>query len=144
MSDVLKHYGVLGMRWGHRKKQDTVSGQKSHKNRYSADSDRQKESASKDGRQQRKEAKQLAKKQKAYDRNVNKNWWKAHNAAARSSLYNGGLAKLNQKYSKVDFSNQNDPKVKAAYQKYLQEHDKLWAQAQQISYNEMFGTRPGS
>ena len=86
------------------------------------------------------EAKQLKKDQKAWDKNFNKNWTKAYNKAADESTKIAD--QVNKKYEKFDFSDLSDPKVKKAYDQYIEEYMSQWEDLLQRNYDEMFGKRP--
>ena len=91
-------------------------------------------------RQLKAEAKQLKKDQKAWDKNFNKNWSKAYNKAADESTKIAD--QVNKKYEKFDFSDLSDPKVKKAYDQYIEEYMSQWEDLLQRNYDEMFGKRP--
>lgn len=107
----LYHHGVKGMKWGVRRKL-----------------------------QDKKAAKKLAKAQKEWDDNVEKNWHKAYNKAADEAEV--AAKEINKKYEKYDFSDLSDPKTKAVHDKYVEEYMKKWDALLQKNYDEMFGKRP--
>jgi hypothetical protein len=122
LDDFLEHYGIPGMKWGKRKGSS--------------------DSSEASPRQQKKALKQLGKDQKAYDKNVNKNWHKAYNETAelaRTKL----IPAINKKYDKYDFSNiDNDPKMKKVFDKYINEYDESFNKALKTKVSDMFGERP--
>lgn len=128
----LAHYGVLGMKWGKRSGNANVNGGSVKKKAAQLTKDQ----IAKD--------KKLAKDQKAYDKNVNANWWKAHNEAA-AYANDVLIPQINKKYEKFDFTKSDiDPKIKAVEDKYFKEYDEGWEKVMNTTMDQMFGKRPGS
>ena len=89
-------------------------------------------------RAKKKQAKELTKKQKQWDDDVNQNWYKAYNKAAEYA--NAVLIpKLNKKYEGINF---NDPKNKELYEKYEKESIEQFNVLYSQKLSEMFGDRP--
>lgn len=98
----------------------------------------------------RTDSRELKREQKKWDKNFNRNWWKAYNEAARYSRE--VLApELNKKYGKYDWRNldtsdiynpKGDPKLVASYKRYVSEYETKFDKVLQQEYDKMFGKRP--
>lgn len=120
VENFLMHYGVKGMKWG-------VRHDKPRVNRAQR-------------RNQKKEAKALAKAQKKWDENVNKNWYVAYNKAvdyANKVLIPQINKEYEDKYGRGKFTEQQ---IRIMDEDYAQRFDKIY----QMEFDKMFGKRPGS
>lgn len=135
MNNELYHFGVKGMKWGVRRNRSTTT---SNGKTGSRQSFKEKRIVKKEEKQK---AKNLKKAQKDWDKNYEKNYVKAYNNAA--DIANKKLIpEINKKYANVDFSNLNDPKVKAVYEKYINEYEEQFNSVFQKQYDEIVGKRP--
>lgn len=135
MNNELYHFGVKGMKWGVRRNRSTTTPNGKTNSRQSFKENR---IAKKEAKQK---AKNLKKAQKDWDKNYEKNYMKAYNNAA--DIANKKLIpEINKKYANVDFSNLNDPKVKAAHEKYINEYEEQFNSVFQKQYDEIVGKRP--
>lgn len=116
----LRHYGVKGMKWGIRKERERVY--KTQNSQQSSD-------------RNKKVSRAVRKKQKAYDRNVRRNWYKAYNKAAEISERTL-IPQINKKYSPKDLE---DPVIR---EKYYAEYNRKFEQLYKTEYKKMFGERP--
>lgn len=133
----LAHYGVKGMKWGVRKKDNlAVRGvQKIGRTMATGPFGKAGINAGKKinkHNQERTTAKKLKKAQKEYDKNVEKNWYKAYNEAADYMTKNV-IPKLNEQYKGDSWS--YDKKVLAKY-------DETFNKIYQQKFDDMFGPRP--
>lgn len=135
MNNELYHFGVKGMKWGVRRNRSTTT---SNGKTGSRQSFKEKRIVKKEAKQK---AKNLKKAQEDWDKNYEKNYMKAYNKAA--DIANKKLIpEINKKYANVDFSNLNDPKVKATYEKYINEYEEQFNSVFQKQYDEIVGKRP--
>ena len=135
MNEELYHFGVKGMKWGVRRNRSTTTPNGKTNSRQSFKENR---IAKKEAKQK---AKNLKKAQKDWDKNYEKNYVKAYNNAA--DIANKKLIpEINKKYANVDFSNLNDPKVKALHEKYINEYEEQFNSVFQKQYDEIVGKRP--
>lgn len=139
----LRHYGVKGMKWGVRKQREPSRVARSihDSSRKAVESGSYSKTALKVGaainksNAKRMSARQLKKKQKAYDKNVRKNWYKAYNNAA--NIANTKLIpEINSKYSPEDL------KDKKILEKYHAEYQRRFNEIYQMEFDKMFGARP--
>lgn len=108
----LRHYGVKGMKWGHRKYQNP------------------------DGSLTAKGKKRLLKNQKAWERDVRDNWTHAYNNAANA--VNSKLDSFNKKYENENLSDRNSEVTKRYVKEYCDMFNSLYVK----ELNSRFGESP--
>lgn len=87
-------------------------------------------------------AKDIEKARKKYDKNLEKNWYKAHNEATKFLNGPDGYAALNKKWSDLEMSKYSDWSKSPRYQEYLEEADAMYREAYNREVENLFGKRP--
>lgn len=112
-------------------KSDYLDGQTKNSNGY-------KGVANKQSRAEKKEIKAAQK----FDKEVSKNWYKAHNKAA--DQFNKDIVKINEKYKGVDLGWNGETYASSAGQRYVKEVSKLWKTIYKDATISEFGNGPTS
>lgn len=138
-TDYFAHHGVKGMKWGVRKEPERT-GRKLGKTEAKVLRSNTAQSLGKRINKvnaDRARAKKLRKAQKAYDKNVQKNWVKAYNNAANYAN-RVLIPEINKQYTPDMLKN---PKTRRTYEA---EYQRRFNEVYQMEFDKMFGKRPGS
>ena len=91
--------------------------------------------------QKSRQAKQIKKAQKKWDKNARKHLTEGYNKAVDYSNKNF-VNQLNEKYKDYDFSDPTDKKARKVYKQYVEEYVNGFNSILEKSYREVLGDRP--
>ena len=89
-------------------------------------------------KQEEKATKAKEKANKDFEKDLNRNWWKANNDAAK--VFNKEIKTLNEKYKDTDFGEAGSKQR----EKYIREVDALWKQRYGEALDKRFGSKASS